>query len=249
MSDHEELQNSVACWVLGVLEADEVETVRAHIEACASCPELVKRLSRAVHALPLAVDEVAPSAGLRERILAAAAASPRLALVPARPVDRTRLPATKPRRFNPRIFERIPTYAAAAAVVLALAVGAVAGELAAQRHATPAPSQVARFTLTGHAVLAGATATVIDLKTDGVTLVDFNGLPPPPAGKVYELWLITSNSRADPAAVFVPDSNGGKVVVVNRSLAGYAVMAVTIEQGPDGSKLPSQQPEMSGTLA
>jgi anti-sigma-K factor RskA len=249
MSDHEELQNSVACWVLGAGEADEAEMLRAHLETCASCREMVKRLDRAVHALPLAVDEAAPSAGLRERILAAAAASPRLAVVPARPENEIRLPATYRRRFSPRIFERIPTYAAAAAVVVALALGAVAGDLAAQRNATPAPSQVARFTLTGHAALAGATASVINLKTDGVALVDFNGLPPPPAGKVYEVWLITSSSRADPAAVFVPDSNGAKVVVVNHSLAGYTVMAVTIEQGPDGSKVPSQQPEMSGTLA
>jgi len=48
--------------------------------------------------------------------------------------------------------------------------------------------------------------------------------------------------------VFVPDSNGGKVVLVNRSLAGYAVMAVTNEPGPDGSAAPTQQPQLYGNV-
>ena len=110
------------------------------------------------------------------------------------------------------------------------------------------PSQVTRFTLTGRDGLAGADASVIDLKADGVALVDFKGLPALAPGKVYELWLIASNSRADPVAVFVPDSNGTKIVIVNRTLDGYLSMAVTTEQGPDGSKFPSQQPQMSGSL-
>ena len=108
---------------------------------------------------------------------------------------------------------------------------------------------MARFTLTGHDALAGATASVIDLEGDGVALVDFKGLPSLAPGKVYELWLITSNSRADPAAVFVPDSNGTRVLVVSRTLTGYVTMAVTTEQGPDGATAPSAQPQMSGSLA
>lgn len=248
MSEHEQLEESVAAWVLGAVDAAEAEMLRAHIETCPTCPELVIRLGRAVNALPLVVDEVTPPARLRERILTAAA-SPRSAPAPSR-TQGTVLPAPiYKRRFDLRVFERIPTYAAAAAVMLALVVGIVAGDLAGHRPPSPAPSLVARYTLTGHDGLAGATASVIDLKADGVALVAFNGLPSLAPGKVYELWLITSSSRADPAGVFVPDSNGTTVVVVNRTLKGYVTMAVTTEQGPDGSKLPSQQPQMSGSLA
>jgi anti-sigma-K factor RskA len=144
---------------------------------------------------------------------------------------------------------RIPVYAAAAAVLFALLVGVVAGDLLGRGGTQPPGSTVARFSVVGHQDLAGAKATVIDLKSDGVALVDFTGLPPIPSGKVYEVWLITPGGRADPAAVFVPDANGSKVVLISQSLSGYSLMAVTREVGPDGSKVPSEQPPMSGSLA
>ncbi|GAC1645426.1 MAG: anti-sigma factor [Candidatus Dormibacteraceae bacterium] len=249
MSEHEQLKDSVAAWVLGAVDAPEAEMLRAHLETCPTCPELVSRLRRAVNSLPLVVEEVTPPARLRESILAAAAASPRIEVAPSRTQGKVLPIPINTRRFDWRFFERIPTYAAAAAVMLALVVGIVAGDLAGQRPAAPTPSQVARYTMTGHEGLAGATANVVVLKADGVALVTFNGLPSLASGKVYELWLITSTSRADPAGVFVPDSNGTTLVVLNRPLKGYTTIAVTLEQGPDGSKIPSQQPQMSGSLA
>ena len=238
----------MAGWVLDAVEADEVETTRAHVQECPSCRDMANRLGRAVNAIPLGVDELAPSARLRERILAAAAYS-RLVPAPGRMRVELRIPEASQRRFNLRGFARIPRFAVAAVVVLALAVGVVTGNLTAHHSPGQVSSQVARFTLTGHDGLAGADASVIDLMRDGVALVDFRGLPAPAPGKVFELWLIASNGRADPVAVFVPDSNGTKIVIVNRALDGYLSMAVTTEQGPDGSKFPSQQPQMSGSLA
>jgi hypothetical protein len=46
----------------------------------------------------------------------------------------------------------------------------------------------------------------------------------------------------------LPDSNGAKTVLVNHSLAGYSVMAVTNEPGPDGSQAPTQQPQLYGNV-
>ena len=245
MSDHEELESNLAAWVLGALDPEEAEVLRAHVEGCASCRETMARLQRAVGAMPLAVDEVAPPARLRARVLAAAAASggPSVALM------RVRRKLTRPVRRNALapLFERLPVYAAAAAVIVALVAGVVAGELAGRQ--TAAPNPVARFTLSGHQSLAGAKATVIDLKSDGLALVDFSGLPALGQGRVYEVWLITSGGRADPAAVFVPDTNGSKVVLVNRALQGYAQMAITDEAGPNGSQAPTQSPQLYGGVA
>src|SRR2546426_8697707 len=75
MSDHEEMESSVAAWVLGALDADEAETVPSHAEGCPTCRELAARLRRVVGALPLVVDEVDPPARLSERVIAAAMAS------------------------------------------------------------------------------------------------------------------------------------------------------------------------------
>ena len=99
-----------------------------------------------------------------------------------------------------------------------------------------------------HGTLAGASAKVTNLASDHVAVVEFNGLPAPEPGKVYELWLITPGGRADAAGVFTPDSNGHIVIVVDRSLEGYSVMAVTVEQGPNGAGAPTQQPQLSGTI-
>lgn len=246
MPDHEELESLVAPWVLGAVEPAEAESVRAHIEGCAACREAAARLGRSAGMLAFDVEEVEPPAGLRERILAAASRGTAVAPqpVPARPRDRrpSPMPAipSRPRGW-------VPGYAAAATVVLALAVGLIAGDLVGRQATPPAPA-VVRSTLAGHEALAGASASVIDLKSDGVALVDFSNLPQLEAGKVYEVWLITAGGRADPAGVFVPDPNGSKVVLVGKSLAGYTVMAVTTEAGPSGTLAPTQQPQLYGNL-
>ena len=248
MSEHEELEHSVAAWVLGALDGEEAEAMRIHVEACPSCREEASRLRRAVGALPLSVEEVAPPARLRERILSAAAASRGASAAPVR--MRAIAPAPSVRRKGVvDLWGRMPVYAAAAGVVIALVIGLVAGDLIGRGTPPVASSQVARFSLLGHQALAGARANVIDLKADGVALVDFSGLPMLEAGRVYEVWLITPGGRADPAAVFVPDSNGSKVVLVNKALTGYSEMAITSEAGPDGAKAPTQQPQLYGNLA
>ncbi len=249
MSDHEELESSLAAWVLGALGVAEADSLRLHVEGCATCRQTAARMSRAAAALPLEVDEISPPGRLRERVLVAAAGA-RAATLPSAPARKRVAPA--PARWKPTTsieVGRLPMLAAAATVLLALLAGLVAGDVFGRNSVPPVSSQVARFTLVGHGTLAGARGTVIDLKSDGVTLVDFNGLPPLAKGKVYEVWLITPGGHPDEAAVFVPDSNGSKVVLVNAPLKGYSQMAVTAEDGPDGSIAPTHQPELYGALA
>jgi anti-sigma-K factor RskA len=174
-----------------------------------------------LEALALGVEPVAPPARLRARILTAA----------------------QPRRGS-RAF-RMPLAAMAAALVVALLAGAVVGRITAP---SPPPA-VTHFTLAGHGSMDGATATVTDLKQDGIALVSFSGLPSIPEGKVYELWLITPGNRADPAGIFLPDTNGQRLLVVEKPLAGYKVMAVTVEAGPAGVAGPTQAPQLYGTVA
>jgi anti-sigma-K factor RskA len=247
MSEHEELESSVAAWVLGALDAGEADIVRAHVEGCPTCREAALRLKRAVGELPLDVDEITPPAHLRERILTAAASArtaTSTAGLPTRLTERVRTPKPTTLSGHPR--SMMAAYAAAAAISLALVIGLVAGDLIGR--GAPSAAPVVRSALVGHQGLAGARATVIDLKSDGVALVDFSGLPQLDSGKVYEVWLITAGGRPDPAGVFVPDSNGSKFVLVGKSLAGYTQMAITSEVGPAGAPAPTQQPELYGNL-
>ncbi len=248
MSDHEELESSVAAWVLGALEADEAASIRVHVDGCATCQQTVARLRRAAAALPLEVEEISPPARLRERVYVAAAAA-RASTIPSAPARKRVVPPRGGWKPAAAIhFGRLPALLAAASVVLALLIGLAAGNVIGRNSVTPPPPQVARYHLVGHGALAGARGTVINLKVEGVALVDFNGLPPLTKGKVYQLWLITPGGHPDSAAVFVPDSNGGKVVLVGLPLTGYSQMAVTAEDAPNGSPTPSQQPELYGPL-
>jgi anti-sigma-K factor RskA len=174
-------------------------------------------------AIGLAVEPLTPPAGLRERILSAA---------------EPRIPVLTQRR-------RLPWSLLAAAMVLISVAAFLLGQTL-HREGASGPTV---FAMAGHGTLEGAAAKVTDLKADRIAVVEFNGMPPPPAGKVYELWLITSDGRADAAGVFVPDSSGHTVVVVDRSLEGYSVMAVTVETGPSGVSSPTQQPAMTGNIA
>jgi len=189
--------------------------------------------SRLLEALALGVDPVPPPPGLRQRILAAASAPAGQERGRVVPLQRT--------PFG----RRLPVGAVAAAVAIALLAGLLIGRTT----APPPPPAVAHFTISGHGPFQGVTAKVVDLKSEGVALVTFDNMPAPPAGQVYELWLITPGGNADPAGVFVPDASGGKVVVVGQSLAGYSLMAVTVEAGPDGVGSPTQQPQIYGTVA
>src|SRR2546428_12832937 len=92
MSDHEEMESSVAALVLGALEADEVASVRLHVEGCASCQQAAARMRRAAATLPLEAEEISPPPRLRERICGAAAAA-RATTIPSPPA-RNRVPAT-----------------------------------------------------------------------------------------------------------------------------------------------------------
>ena len=249
MPDHEEMESSIAALVLDALQGDEFESVRLHIEGCASCQQAAARMRRAAAALPLEVEDVSPPPRLRERIFVAAAAA-RASTMPSAPARKRVAPAARRWKATTNVpFSRVFAFAVAATVLLALLIGLVAGDIIGRNSVPPAAAQVARFSLVGHGPLATARGTVIDLKTDGVALVDFHGLPPLDKGKVYELWLITPGGHPDSAAVFVPDSNGGKVVLVNLPLKGYVQMAVTAEDGPDGSIAPTQQPQLYGRLA
>lgn len=248
MSDHEELESSVAAWVLGALDADEAASIRVHVEGCATCQQTAARLRRAAASLPLEVEEISPPARLRERVYVAAAAA-RSSTVPSALARKRVVPARG--RWKPAAsiqFGPLPALLAAATLVLALAIGLAAGDVIGRNSVPPVAPQVARYQLVGHGTMAGARGTVVNLKTDGVALVDFNALPPLAKGKVYELWLITPGGHPDSAAVFVPDSNGGKVVLVGLPLTGYSQIAVTAEDAPNGSPTPSQPPELSGNL-
>ncbi|MDQ6900598.1 MAG: anti-sigma factor [Candidatus Dormibacteraeota bacterium] len=246
--NHDSLEEMVAAYTLGALEPEEQESVRAHIEACASCRQLLNRLSTAAATIPLAVAEVRPPSRLRAQILSAAAAtSPgeRAERGPSRVLPLKR-PRTGRRSFQPRW--QWPSWASNAAVaVLAvglLGLGAWNVNLQQQLSRPPTSHQIL-----GQGEMAGSQATVTTVSQDRLALVSFEKMPQAPEGKVYELWLIGDDGRPAPAGVFTPDQRGTYTLVVNRDVRGVRKVAVTVEAGPDGTSAPTQTSQLAGSIS
>ena len=250
MTDHPELENSVAAFVLGAADDEEMESVRAHLGGCAECRQLAARLQRVADALPLATELVAPPERLKARILAAAAATAR---TPVQPLTRARILAFPKRPALaawtwPRLPATLPSAAAAALTLAVLGLGAWNLHLVDQLGRQSASRQVASATMSGRGQLTGTQATLVDFREQSVALVTFTRLPAPPPGKVYELWLIPASGAPEAVTVFQPDADGSKTLVLNRDLRRYKVMAVTAEDGPAGVAAPTQQPSLSGGI-
>lgn len=245
-TEHDELENGVAAYVLGSVEAEEHERLRAHINACASCRALAVRLSRGLAALPLEPEPVEPPARLQGRVLAAAAAA-RAGGEQHHPRPRFRLP--EPPR--PRVWVPGARAALGAAAALVFAVGALTGAGVARLGPfRPEPPQTAqRYQLTASGQMAGVQASAVRLRDEGITVVEFRGLPQPPSGRVYELWLIRADGAAEPGAVFIPESGGSRAVVLTADLNGVTTLAVTVEAGPNGVQAPTEEPQIKGRIA
>ncbi len=249
-AEHEELENSIVAYLLGSADAEDLDRLRAHLEACASCREMAARLAPGVSSLALEPEPIKPPARLEERVIAAAAAA-RATTTP--PPQRTRL-FVLPRPPHVRVrFPRLRTGLAIAAVLL-FAAGAASG-LGAEHWGPwkpggqPSVAEVQHYRLAGSGPMAGVQANAVYLRRDNLTLVDFKYLPQPAPDRIYQLWLIGDNGKPLSAGVFAPESDGSKVVLVDRNLHGIKALAVTAEPAPNGSPAPSQTPQLTGSIA
>ena len=244
MTDHELYESWVSAWVLGSAEPAEVAELEAHLQTCSTCRALAVRLGRVVEALPLAADDVRPPAALRARILSAAAAGRDRAeaveparIVPLRPV------APRTRRLGLAV--RWPQAAVAAMAIAIIGLGAWDWSLSQQLAA--GSSKV--YVMHGTGTMAVAQGDVTYYPRDGFALVDFSSMPALASGKVYELWLIPASGAPVPAGVFQVGAAGSTTVVVHKSMEGVKLVAVTVENGPNGTTAPTQQPELAATLS
>jgi anti-sigma-K factor RskA len=242
-ADHDRMEDIVAAYALDACDDEERELVEAHLLACADCSALARRLSRTVAAVPLSVDEVRPPDRLRARILAAAAASQ----APEPEADEPRiltLPLRGERTARPR--RRFPLQWAAVAALALVLVGLGAWNVVLNQALNAPP---ARYAIVGTGSMAGASGTVTEFRRQDAALVDLTGMPQPPEGKLYQLWLIDGSGRPTSGGTFTPSGDGTARVGVNQPMSGVKAVAITQENGPAGAPTPTtQKPELAGQV-
>jgi hypothetical protein len=234
-----ELRDQYELYALGLAEEPERGEIRAHLDR--GCEACMKEIRRARETMAL-LGGSAPSSKLRRRILASAG-------------------------FEPRRFGWAPFLAGATALCLCAALYFSGRERqyfdeasALREQARTANIQLTRLN-EAFAILNGADTTVTSFGQDqpkpkgklflnptrGVLLIA-SDLPPAPAGKAYELWLIPKGGKPLRAGMFQSASDGTAMHMENGvDLKNTAVVAVTMEVEA-GVDAPTQTPLIAVTL-
>ena len=77
-------------------------------------------------------------------------------------------------------------------------------------------------------VAAGGTATVLISSSKDAVVVKMNGVPAPPAGKVYQMWLIPKDGSAPVSQGLMDEAALSKPAVV-KGIASAAALGITVE--------------------
>jgi anti-sigma-K factor RskA len=238
-----EHRETAASYVLGALPADENERFVAHLSECDECRASVATLQVAADALPLATVQMAPPPELKDRIMTVVRTEGELRGAAETRTDEPVPPAPRRRRWWRGPFLGLGPLPAAAATALVIAV-VVAGGL------TLLGGDDTR-TVQGEVLIASAPSAraAVEL-SDDATKLTVSDMPPPPAGKVYQVWLKRPAQDPEPTtALFRVDARGHADVQIQRGrLKGIEQVLVTAE--PDGGSMaPTSDPVVAARVA
>jgi anti-sigma-K factor RskA len=237
-----ELTDGYDLYALGVLEEPERSELRAHLaRECAVCAPEVRRAALRVAALASMAPEVEPPNRLRGRIMTGIGVQP---------------------RFHWNWMQTWATLVAAVIVAM-LWFGhhqrdrvrdiAVQESLAQLRQSE---SESAR--LKDVLALVNAPDTIVRVSSEGAAqppqgkvflnpkrgvLLLASNLPPAPAGKTYEMWVIPAGGKPVPAGLFQTEADGSGVHLFKGpvDVAGAGAVAVTLEAA-EGAPQPTSTP-------
>ena len=236
----ETVDELAAAYAVGAVEPSEERAIRTHLEACDQPHPEVRALVNAAELLPLSVDEVTPSPGLRARVMTTIATTPQ----EHRPAASVRSAHERLRR--PGWWRLSPAALAGAAAAFVLVVALAAWNVTLQQ-------QVAQRERALRAVAAADAAHPVSgtagsgwlLVTEGATVFLADGLAALPQDRIYELWPIEADGS--PVAVGTIDRADTVIVVPLERPAGDAVaFAVTVEV--DRVDAPTSEPVLIASL-
>jgi anti-sigma-K factor RskA len=252
-SDHDALREQAELYVLGALPPAERTTFETHLATCVDCRARVQSLSPVLAALAHVPPQHDPPPALRDRVLRTVTGSNSGVVAPTSHRERTnaRLPWLAA-AASLLLAAGLGLYA----VSLRARIGALEQLLQqASGRAAVAEQQIAdlrrttddartqlavleapdlqRINLAGQAAAPKASARAFWSRSRGLVFTA-SDLPAAPAGKTYQLWVLTKAPAPISAGLFKPDPQGRVAAVFDTplDLPQPIGMAVTIE--PDG---------------
>ncbi len=224
-----------AAYVLGALEMGEVEPFREHMAGCADCQVEVTQLQALANSLAVGVPPKLAPSGLRARVMATVHAEAELLKAAGHEAD---LPAPARRGLRWRI---APALAAAASLGVGLLIGALAigsGSNGSHTQTIQTTTQIVQAT-----VLAPGHHATAELRRVGSHLeLIVVGMPAPPPGRIYEVWLERGAQAPEPTdALFSVTHRGNGSVGVPGGVSGISKVLVT-DEPLGGSLKPTRTP-------
>jgi anti-sigma-K factor RskA len=218
-----------AAYVLGALPEHELQSYREHLSGCAECAAEILALQPAADSLALGVVRVEAPPDLLTRLMAVVGGEAELLHAAGHEAD---LPPRRRAGWRARLAPALGTAAALAAGLLigALAIGGTTNTVTRTQ------------TIQAAVATPGYHATAELRKVGSQVALVVTGMPAPPPGRIYEVWLERGTQAPQPTDVlFSVTHSGGGSVGVPESLRGVSKVLVTAEP-LGGSLKPTRQP-------
>ncbi|MGH9358338.1 MAG: anti-sigma factor [Terriglobia bacterium] len=250
MNEHLQPETLFDEYALGVLEGEELRTVQAHLEACAECSHKAEQARARVALLGLAAPLVTPSPAAKRRLLESLRP-------PARKVEAV------PVRASARAW-MVPALAAAAVALACItAFLLIRNRQLSLRFEALQSSQEQIEAATQHeeAALKNALAVTEILTSPSTVKVSLAALrtrpvpegkafynpekglvfyaanlPPLPANKTYQLWLLPTRGKPISAGIFKIDKTGNGQVLLPPLAHGISAKAFAVTVEPEGGR-------------
>jgi anti-sigma-K factor RskA len=240
MSEHERWVDAAGAYVLEAMPEDERDAFERHLEACSTCRDEVEQLRPAAHALPMASPQMMPPPELKARIMAEVEREAALLAQVGDGADRA-APARRRERRGWLTGWRL------APVAAALLIAGVLAGTALERDDAPSGTPAAR-----------TVAVTVDPKrapggraelrvTDGEAMLVGQGMPQPPEGRVYQVWVMPkgSNTPEPTNALFYPRADGSVAAAIPN--VADAKMVLVTDEPMGGSDEPTRTPVMTAS--
>ncbi len=218
--------DDAAPYVLGALA--DADQYREHLGECASCRAHVAELQLVVDTLPASVPPILAPESMRARVLATVRSEAELLKAAGGRAEEA--PARAGRRRSLRVS---PLGAGLAIAATALAAVAITIGLNSGTHPRVTSAHIA-------ASVRGASAALRQSGSRAELVV--SGMPQPPPGDIYEVWLARSGTPHATDALFGVTSSGSASVNVPGDLHGVQEVMVTRE--PQGGSLHPTSPPL-----
>jgi anti-sigma-K factor RskA len=259
MRTHEQFADELALYALNELHGDELQEFDQHLESCAACRRELQAMRSDLGLLGLSAVGPRPPARSKERLMRAVAAEPRAVVAPAA--------AAAGGRKNFWL-AWIPAAIALAVIAFALSLRqsnqSMHDQLAELRNRyndqkiqLSQAQENMRLLLAPDAVHVSLTppksgkqpnaTAIVSPSQNRMTLMASN-LPPVPAGKAYELWIIPPQGAPVNAGVFKPDEHGNAIMLDHPlPTVQMKTFALTVEDEA-GSDKPTSPIVIAGTM-